>query len=353
MNLIAKEYIAAHPDNKGVLILSEMAGASKELGEALIINPNHIESIADAIKKALEMSDDEKIHRNLVMQRRLKTYDVFQWADNTLNTLMYIKNKQTTYSNKLLDKNAEELLIKDFQKAKNKIIFLDYDGTLMPFADTPQLAFPDSSLLELLAGITKLKGVHLVLVSGRDKETLEEWFRGIDVSFVAEHGVLIKEKNKDWRTAKKIDNIWKVQIKPILVKYTDLLPGSFIEEKSNTLVWHYRKADRLHGEFITNYLIDNLLNLTTNMNLQIATGSKTVEIRNIDINKGTAVQDFISDNNYDFILSIGDDWTDEDMFKVLPDYAYSIKVGMIKSYSRFNVYSYNDVRKLLKSIINV
>jgi trehalose 6-phosphate synthase/phosphatase len=76
MNLVAKEYVATRHDKTGVLVLSEMAGASKELPEAIIINPNNREEIADALKTALEMPREEQMRRNVIMQTRLRRYDV-------------------------------------------------------------------------------------------------------------------------------------------------------------------------------------------------------------------------------------------------------------------------------------
>jgi trehalose 6-phosphate synthase/phosphatase len=88
MNLVAKEYVAARHDKTGVLVLSEMAGASKELTEAIIINPNNREEISDALKTALEMPHEEQIRRNTTMQNRLRRYDVTRWATDFLLELL-------------------------------------------------------------------------------------------------------------------------------------------------------------------------------------------------------------------------------------------------------------------------
>jgi len=60
---------------------------------------------------------------------------------------------------------------------------------------------------------------------------------------------------------------------------------------------------------------------------------------------------FLSSQTFDFILAVGDDWTDEDMFKVLPETAYSIRVGMRKSHARFNLYSHKEVIELLEEMV--
>jgi trehalose 6-phosphate synthase/phosphatase len=91
MNLVAKEFIASRNDQKGVLILSEFTGASKELTESIIINPNSIEEIAGAVSEALEMPEDQQIARNVAMQKRLKRYDINKWADNFVGSLNDIR----------------------------------------------------------------------------------------------------------------------------------------------------------------------------------------------------------------------------------------------------------------------
>jgi len=352
MNLIAKEYMASRTDNTGVLILSEMAGASKEMIEVITINPNHIEDIADAIKTALEMKKDEQICRNTNIRNRLKSNDVIKWADNFLISLYQTKGKQLTFEKKYLDDDLKQKLVKDYRKANRKIIFLDYDGTLISFFDDPAHAVPDKELMDLLMQLTGDSSVHLVIISGRDFETLDKWFWNISASLVAEHGVWIKKRFRKWKIARKLDNSWKEKIKPYLETYSGMLAGSFYEEKSHSLVWHFRKSDKLYGEKVANEITDSLKSITARMNLHVVRGNNIVEIRNIDIDKGTAVQEFSPESNYDFILSVGDDWTDEDMFKALPHSAYTIKVGMAKSYSRFNFYNYTEARSLLKDLIN-
>lgn len=350
MNLVAKEYIATRTDKTGVLILSEMAGAAKELGEAIIINPNHKEEIAEAIKEALEMPKEEQIRRNQIMQRRLEIYDVIRWANDFIQELIFLKDEQNKFSAKLLTSQMKELLTKDFEKAKQRLIFLDYDGTLVPFASTPQMAKPDEEVLTILKRLCDDYKNEVVLASGRERHNLQEWFGGLNLGLVAEHGIWIKEKNKGWNLIKPLTDAWKPQILPILKRYVDRLPGSFIEEKEFSLVWHYRRADPELSAIRAKELMDDLVNFTANIDVQVFQGSKVVEVRPSGVNKGTAGIYWISKNKFDFILAIGDDWTDEDLFKVLPETTYSIKVGMSSSYARFNLRNFLEVRKLIEEI---
>lgn len=91
MNLITKEFIATKTNGRSVLILNEMAGAAKAMDEAAIINPNNVEEIADALREALEMPEDEQIRRNKTMIERIKRYDVIRWADDFIDTLLEAK----------------------------------------------------------------------------------------------------------------------------------------------------------------------------------------------------------------------------------------------------------------------
>ncbi|PKP58661.1 MAG: bifunctional alpha,alpha-trehalose-phosphate synthase (UDP-forming)/trehalose-phosphatase [Candidatus Altiarchaeales archaeon HGW-Altiarchaeales-1] len=351
MNLIAKEYIATRSDEKGVLILSEMAGASKELGEAIIINPNSLEEIADGLKLALEMPVEEQIRRNKIMQDRLRRYDIIKWGDDFISELLSVKEEQKILEMRLLNKNDEGLMINDYVNANKRLIFLDYDGTLVPFADRPEDAIPGDEILEILRKISDDDKNYVIIISGRDRKTLQKLFGNFNVGFIAEHGVHIKEKDGDgeWRQIRKLDTKWKPKILSILQDYVDRVPYSFIEEKDFSVVWHYRKSDVELASQKAKELRDEIINFTANLDVQVLQGSKVIEVRNGGVNKGSAAMQFMNDD-YDFVLAIGDDWTDEDLFKILPKDAYTIKVGMFLSYSRFNLHNHLEVVKLLKKL---
>jgi len=350
MNLIAKEYVAAKTDKTGVLILSEMAGAAKELGEAIIINPNNIQEIADALKEALEMPKDKQAKRNEIMQNRLRRYNVVRWADDFIHQLLSVKDRQKKFNARLLGLSVREQLLKDFKKAVRRLIFLDYDGTVAPFASHPQMAKPSEQLLKILKDISDDPTNTIILVSGRDKDTLQDWFGLLDAGLVAEHGVWIKEKSENWRLAKPLTNDWKLRLRPALEMYADRLPGAFVEEKEFSIVWHYRGADPELAFLRAKELMDDLVNFTANIDVQVLQGSKVVEVRCAGVNKGIAGMYFISKNNFDFMLAMGDDYTDEDLFKVLPETAYSIKVGLAHSYAKFHLRSHVEAIKLLEQL---
>jgi trehalose 6-phosphate synthase/phosphatase len=350
MNLVAKEFVSSKSDPKGVLILSEMAGASKEAGEAVIINPNNINEIANALKEALEMPEEEQIRRNQIMQIRLKRYDVFHWAEEFVQSIKSVIQEQKSLDIKLLGEEQRQKIKEAFKNANHRLILSDYDGTLVAFAEHPLLAKPDQRLRDLLNHITGDPKNDFVLISGRTRDTLQKWFGDYRMYFVAEHGVWIKNKTNEWKNPKCLNKDWMVKIKPILDVYTDRIPGSFVEEKEFSLVWHFRKADQEIASRKAKELMDDLVNFTANIDIQILPGNKVIEVRNAGINKGDAIRSFLGKENYDFILALGDDLTDEDMFRVLPKSAYSLKVGLSQSLARFNIRDHTSAIDLLEAL---
>jgi trehalose 6-phosphate synthase/phosphatase len=351
MNLIAKEYIATKTDRKGSLILSETAGAAKELGEAIIVNVNNQEEIVQALEQALAMPEEEQIERNKAMQKRLQRYNVVRWADAFINRLLQTKKIQEEMEATALTYASKRELVSDFQKSNQRLMLLDYDGTLIPFSGKPEQAIPTAELLELLEELVENPQNEVVLISGRGKDALEKWFGKLNIGLVAEHGVWIKGKGKEWEMIEALASDWKEQVRPVLELWIDRTPGSFIEEKEFSLAWHYRKTEPRLGNLRARELVNNLLNLTANLNLQVLEGSKVVEIKTAGIDKGRAALRWISREKWDFLLAIGDDFTDEDVFKVLPATAWSIKVGFSASAAKFNLGSPDQVRLLLKEML--
>ncbi len=350
MNLVAKEYIASRTDKKGVLILSEMAGSAKEMSEALIINPNNYEEIASALKEAIQMSELEQIERNNIMQDRLKRYDIHKWAKDFINSLQEIEPKKEIFRTKKITKSLEKDICNSYKKASKRIIFLDYDGTLVGFKSKPELAKPDDTLFNILDTLANNPKNELALISGRDKETFTKWFGQKPYTLITEHGVWIRLENADWELIEPMNDSWKKIIRPGIQLYEDRTPGSFIEEKNYSLVWHYRKTDPELGARRAIELKDELTSLVANHDLEILEGNKVIEIKNSGVNKGRSALKRMGNRKYDFIMGVGDDWTDEYMFEQLPENAYTIKVGLAKTKARYSLENFDEVRRLLQML---
>ncbi|MGF7139739.1 bifunctional alpha,alpha-trehalose-phosphate synthase (UDP-forming)/trehalose-phosphatase [Roseimarinus sediminis] len=350
MNLVAKEYVASRVNKSGVIIISEMAGVSKEMGEAIIINPNNFNEIAESIYNALEMPLAEQRERMEIMQKRLKRYDVFKWAGEFVKSMEKIKTIQHQFNTKKITARVQQDIAQEYAKAEKRAIFLDYDGTLASFKTNPQAASPDVEVHQLIKKLTGDERNEVTIISGRDRATLEKWFEGHDINLIVEHGVWTKVRGDEWRMLYQINADWKENIRPALENFVDRTPGSFIEEKNYSLVWHYRKSEPEQGALRANELKDELTNLIANHNLEIMEGNKVIEVKSGGINKGAAAVRFIGDRRFDFILAVGDDWTDEYMFRELPENAVTVKVGMVNTAARFKVESVAGVRSLLKAL---
>jgi trehalose 6-phosphate synthase/phosphatase len=351
MNLISKEFIAAKTDAKGVLILSETAGAASELGEAIIVDAHNKQLIANAMKEALKMPVEEQVERNKLMQKRLSRYTITRWARDFMESMAAIKKIQQELSVCRLDKSLKKRLVDEYDKGSKRLFLLDYDGTLVGFADRPEKAGPDKELAALLQALAADTKNELVIISGRDKATLNHWLGNLNASLIAEHGAWIKNRTADWRVIEPLRNDWKQKMKPILELYTDRTPGSFVEEKDFSLVWHFRKSDPGLAYLRRQELKQAVLSLTANLDIGVFEGSKILEIKNIGINKGRVAKLWTAKQKWDFIFAAGDDYTDEDLFVVLPESAYSIRVGHDISKARFNLDSVHELRLLIKELI--
>ncbi|MAW94870.1 MULTISPECIES: bifunctional alpha,alpha-trehalose-phosphate synthase (UDP-forming)/trehalose-phosphatase [unclassified Leeuwenhoekiella] len=352
MNLVAKEYVATRSHGTGVLILSEMAGAAQEMSEAVIINPNNFEEIADALKQAIEMPEAEQVKRNKFLQKRLKRYNVEKWAEDFMHALYETTHKSDIVEAEHLQKDREDKMFEDYKKAEKRILFLDYDGTLRAFVNNPDDASPDDELIELVRKIESQENTEVVIISGRDRHTLGEWWQDVPITLIAEHGVWKRPIGGEWAVTEALKNDWMETVKPILEKFVDRTAGTFIEEKNYSLAWHYRNADPDLGEKRASELSTVLKELSANNELGVLDGNKVLEIKDSTIHKGKAATKHIFDKNYDFKFAIGDDWTDEYMFQDLPEDTYSVKVGLQKTAARFYVDDTDRVRDLLKRFAN-
>jgi trehalose 6-phosphate synthase/phosphatase len=351
MNLMAKEFLATKTTGMGTLILSEMAGAAQELGEAIIVNPNDQEEVIEAIEAALAMPEKEQAERNRIMQKRLMRYDIEHWVRDFLNRLEDARTVQQERSEQVVTSAIRREIVTKFSTNETRLILLDYDGTLVPFAAKPSKAVPSDTVMEVLGSLSQRSATEVVVISGRDRYALEAWFGSLDIGIIAEHGVWIRERSGEWRMPEPLTADWKEEIHPLLELYTDRTPGSFIEEKDYSLVWHYRRTDPALGSLRAMALKDDLLHLTSNLNVAVMEGNKVIEIKNAMINKGRAALHWIAQRPWDFTLAIGDDRTDEDLFAVLPPEAYSIKVGLAPTRARYNFVSQREVVPLLQSCL--
>jgi trehalose 6-phosphate synthase/phosphatase len=352
MNLVSKEFVASRKDKKGVLLLSELAGASRELSDALLVNPNDTVTLADSIAKGLNMSEDEQSKRIEKMQKRISNYDVTVWAEDFMKGLESIKLKQQNFQEIFLDDYAKINLLDAYRSSNKRLLLLDYDGTLTPFSALPQQAVPRKDLLTLLRQLGSLKQNEVFIISGRNSAWLQEHFGDLPVHLVAEHGAKMKWDSSDWQTELQTHSEWKGQAHAIMETFERRCANTFTEEKEFSMVWHYRNADLAQGKLRASELAAELRQCLYDQHLDVVMGNKIVEVKNKGINKGTAIEKILNRYSYDFIFAVGDDKTDEDMFKSLLsiENCFTIKVGPNASYAKYNLLKPQMVISLLENM---
>ncbi|MDD4101656.1 MAG: bifunctional alpha,alpha-trehalose-phosphate synthase (UDP-forming)/trehalose-phosphatase [Kiritimatiellae bacterium] len=349
MNLVAKEYVAAKRDTPGVLILSERAGASIELTDALLVNPNDIEAIGDAIAAAVLMPEEEQLARLRRMQSLLARQNVDKWAADYIEALDVIRERNCVLREaRIGDAHLQEIKQR-YTAARKRLLILDYDGTLAPLRQQPEQAVPEARLVEILRRLSSMPGSTVAVCSGRDRETLDGWLGNLPVLLAAEHGAFYKEEGV-WHSVTQKFPVWTQEILDVLERTTSQTPGSRVEKKQTALVWHYRNSDAWLADLREKQLINALMPLCARMDLHIMRGNKVVEIKCSNQNKGTEVRRLVSKDQYDFILAAGDDVTDEDMFSVLPPDAVTIRVGDFSQTARYSVGSQTEMLNFLEAL---
>lgn len=359
MNLVAQEFVACQaaeselPACNGALVLSEFAGAAHPLGRALLVNPWHTDKVADAIAQALEMPAAERRSRMETMARNVLAMDCNVWAHGFTSALdrMAISNHPTTRSQPLVGALRTELL-RAFAAAPSRIVLLDYDGTLRELTAHPDLARPTPEILALLEALSSLPDTEVHVVSGRPRDTLERWFAALPLHLCAEHGGAWRGRSGDWNAASGVQLGWMPRVKEILEAASREVPGTFVEEKSCSVAWHYRLADAEYGPWRARELHSRLNEELANLPTEVMSGRKLVEVRAAGINKGRYVRsatEGLRENA--FVLCLGDDRTDLDMYPVLPPGAWSVHVGSAADAARCYVDAPADVRALLRSIV--
>lgn len=348
MNLVAKEYVAAKGDNPGVLILSERAGAAVELTDALLINPNDTDQIEEAICRALEMPEEEQRERMRKMKAVVSRQTVNKWADDFIHGLNRVSLRNETLRGKRVSEPVMADIQAQYGKARKRLILLDYDGTLAAIRTRPEEAEPTKEVLDCLHALATDPANHVVINSGRDHLTLESWLGALPVSMAAEHGAFYKE-NGIWHK-NGLRPEWSEGVLSILRLFVNKTPLSRLEIKETSLAWHYRASDVWVGTMRAKQLIEALGSICLRLHLRIIDGDKVVEIKSQEYDKGSETRRLLAGDRYDFLLAMGDDTTDEDMFRALPREAVTIKIGNASEEARFNLDRQEQVLPFLRML---
>ncbi|MCE9600312.1 MAG: bifunctional alpha,alpha-trehalose-phosphate synthase (UDP-forming)/trehalose-phosphatase [Spirochaetia bacterium] len=343
MNLVAKEFVASRVDGNGVLMISEFAGAAAELGESLLVNPYDIEDVADRIHEALRMTDADRRARMSLLAQRVSQMDAGTWARSFISHLASLTEGRQRVSFDTIETIRQSI------KAVDSLLFLvDYDGTLTAIRDRPALAQPDAALRELVLRLSNLHRGRFWIVSGRHKHDLETWFPESNVGLVAEHGLWMRVEG-NWTQVIEIDVSWKDKLRSIMASFAERTPGSQVEEKTASIAWHYRMADREFGRAQAKELRLHLLESFSNLPVHILNGKMCVEARIQGVHKGVATRRIAEMTKHESVLAAGDDQTDEDFLDLLPN-SISIRIGRGHSKAQFRLHDPFELRALLESL---
>ncbi|MDB5301732.1 MAG: otsA [Phycisphaerales bacterium] len=350
MNLVAKEFVACQEDEPGVLVLSEFAGAAEELFNALVVNPYDTRAVADAIDQALKMPQAEKRARIEPMRRRVMRHDARYWATSYIRDLAsQVQPQEETADVSEAIRNISQALAYHERTA----FFLDYDGTLRELERDPDAARPHCAVRVLLEALCRRPNVDVTIISGRRAEEMEAWFGGYPAGLVAEHGASERRPGRtEWdQLDQNLSYAWKDELIKALRAYEDSTPGTFVENKRSSLVWHYRRADPEFGKWKADALVAELTALIANEPLEVRHGKKIVEVTSADVNKGAAVRRIIEGAGYGLVVCAGDDQTDESMFRLEVPGLVTIKVGEGNTQARYRVPTPSAFRRLLHEAI--
>lgn len=349
MNLVAKEYVAAKRDMPGVLILSERAGAAIELTDALLVNPNDVQAIGEAIAEAVAMPVEEQSARLRRMQALLARQNVDKWAADYIEALDAIRDRNVALREARIGAAHLREIKARYDAAGRRLLILDYDGTLTPLRRQPEQAAPDDAVRAILRRLGGDPRNTVAVCSGRDRDTLDRWLGDLPVRLAAEHGAFYKQDGA-WRSVSEEIPVWNDEILEIMEHITSQTPGSRVEKKRTALVWHYRNSDAWLAELREKQLIHALMPLCSRLGLHLLRGNKVVEVKSSNHNKGTEALRLVGEADYGFILAAGDDVTDEDMFSALPPDAVTIRIGDFSQTARYRLASQADMLAFLHAL---
>jgi trehalose 6-phosphate synthase/phosphatase len=361
MNLVAKEFVSSRIDGDGVLVLSEFAGASVELGDALLVNPYDMDGTARALHRALTMPEPERRSRMTGLRTAAQASEVRGWARAVLADIAAAAQRAATSGSArerpslaLPSPNVVELVLTRARASSHLLLLLDYDGTMVPFAPTPDGAAPDEELLELLRALANRPDTMVHVVSGRDRRSLASWLGNLPVELHAEHGAWRRSPGQPgWRRSMKGDLPLRDEVITFLEEAAARVPGALVEEKTVSVAWHYRRADPRQAASGLRWLRTMLRRHLPPGSVDLLAGDQVLEIRPVGVDKGGVARRVLAEAPAGvLVVAMGDDHTDEQLFAALPSDALTICVGHRPTQARLRVASVHDARELLAALAN-
>ncbi|CAL0313171.1 unnamed protein product [Lupinus luteus] len=365
-----------------MLVVSEFIGCSPSLSGAIRVNPWDVDAVADALYSAITMCDSEKHLRHEKHYRYVSSHDMAYWAQSFMQDLErackdhYTKRcwgiglglgfRVVSLSHGFRKLSIDHI-VSAYKRTNKRAIFLDYDGTIVPESSLNKA--PSASVISVLNALCNDTKNIVFIVSGRGRNSLSDWFASCKMlGLAAEHGYFLRwSRDSEWETSHlSVDLDWKNMVEPVMQSYTEATDGSSIEVKESALVWHHLDADPDFGSCQAKELLDHLESVLANEPAAVKRGQHIVEVKPQGINKGLAAEKILSTmvnggNSPDFVMCIGDDRSDEDMFESIlrtvscpslpaaPE-IFACTVGSKPSKAKYYLDDTTDVIKLLQGL---
>ena len=353
MNLVSHEFVVCQNNQEaaaatqtdgdfddgcgpGALVLSEFAGCAQSLSGAILVNPWNTEDVAAAMHQALTMSRIEREIRQQKLFRYVSTNTVGKWASDFSEDLIEARQRNLNVTGseppRLLPRDA----LAAYRQAQNRVIIIDYDGTLTPIPTIPGVTPPSSFLKSVLESLSEDPNNTVFIVSSRERRFLEAWLTNVNVGMAAEDGLFYRMTSQEpWKTMSKYPeqqqenfSSWKDMVIPVMQSFTERTPGSYIESKESSLTWHYRDSDVHFGSWQAKDLHTTLERHLCGTALEVVQGNRLVEVKHEGCTKATILEGLLKymsltdqiskrGSEVDFVFCVGDDASDEQMFQSL------------------------------------
>lgn len=327
MNLVSYEFVACQDSKKGVLILSEFAGAAQSLGAgAILVNPWNITEVAAAIGQALNMHAEEREKRHRHNFTHVTNHTAQEWAETFVSEL----NDTVIEAQQRIRKVPPPLNVADamkrYMQSNNRLLILGFNATLTESVDTSGRRGGDQikemelklhpEVKEPLTALCSDPKTTVVVLSGSDRNVLDENFGEYNMWLAAENGMFLRSTKGDWMTTmpEHLNMDWVDSVKHVFEYFTERTPRSHFELRETSLVWNYKYADVEFGRLQARDMLQHLwTGPISNASVDVAQGSRSVEVRAVGVTKGAAVDRILGEivhtksitTPIDYVLCIG------------------------------------------------
>ncbi|EFJ28419.1 trehalose phosphate synthase [Selaginella moellendorffii] len=340
MNLVSYEYVACQDQKKGVLVLSEFAGAAQSLGAgAILINPWNIVEAACAIADALNMSETERQERHRHNFIHVTSHTAQLWADTFVSELNDTVVEAELRILRVPPPLPVEKAISSYATSKNCLLILGFNAALTAQADAPRLdrvrETLHPALHETLRHLCADPKATVVILSGSERSLLDEAFGDFKLWLAAENGMFLRHTSGDWMTTmpEHLNLDWVESVQLVFDYFSERTPRSYVEARQTSLVWNFKYADLEFGRVQAWDMLQHLwTGPISNAAVDVVQGSKSVEVRPVGVSKGAAIDRILGEVVHsknmsvpiDYVMCIGHFLSkDEDIYTFFePDLPY-------------------------------